>query len=210
MRNHLAEEVLNRDMLNLFNEYRKSLTDGRELDGAIQFIGLTSSMIEIFKDTRPIVSIEDYRLKDLKDIYEWFVECETIQKNCKCTLSQQCMADIKSCLLGFIELCQMLLIKKSIHITPVMINSDIVENHLCQQRSTFNGANTNPTALQYRRNLNSIILSQTIVSQKANAGKSNIKFSSIAFTPLSKKPAKRESLTSIDDEEITKFKVIGM
>jgi hypothetical protein len=104
----------------------------------------------------------------------------------------------------------MLLTKKSIHIIPSMINSDIVENHFCQQRSTFNGANSNPTALQYRSNLNSIIISQNLVSQKANAGKSSIKSPSLAFTTATKKAKKRSSVQSITDKAFSKVKVIRL
>jgi hypothetical protein len=60
--------------------------------------------------------------------------------------------------------------KSTVYITPGLTNSDVVENTFNQQRSTYNGANTNPNALQYRRSLNSILLGQNIVSQKANAG----------------------------------------
>lgn len=59
----------------------------------------------------------------------------------------------------------------TIFITPALINSDVVENTFNQMRSTYNGANTNPNALQYRRTLNSIVLGQKTVSIKANAGK---------------------------------------
>jgi hypothetical protein len=47
--------------------------------------------------------------------------------------------------------------------------SDVVENEFNQQRSTYNGANTNPNALQYRRSLNSIIIGQSDISKKGNA-----------------------------------------
>ena len=53
-------------------------------------------------------------------------------------------------------------------ITPGLINSDIVENIFCQQRATYNGGNTNPTAQQYKTTLNSIILGQDSVSSKGN------------------------------------------
>ncbi|KAH3700287.1 hypothetical protein DPMN_075261 [Dreissena polymorpha] len=87
-------------------------------------------------------------------------------------MSIQCHEDIQSCAIGFVELCQMLISAESkVRITPGLVNSDAVENLFNQQRSTYNGANTNTNALQYRRSLNSILLGQTTVSQKANAGK---------------------------------------
>jgi len=87
-------------------------------------------------------------------------------------LSHQAHEDIQSCIVGFIELCQTLLtLSHKVHITPGLTNSDVVENTFNQQRSTYNGANTNPSALQYRRSLNSIMLGQNRVSQKGNAGR---------------------------------------
>ena len=87
----------------------------------------------------------------------------------------QCMDDIESCLIGFTEICSGLLsrVDMDILIIPSMINSDIVniENIFCQQRSTYNGANTNPNALQYQKSLNSVILGQSTISKKANSSK---------------------------------------
>jgi hypothetical protein len=62
------------------------------------------------------------------------------------------MEDLESCIIGFIELCSKLLTHENnvnIFLTPALINSDVVENEFNQQRSTYNGANTNPNALQY-------------------------------------------------------------
>lgn len=88
-------------------------------------------------------------------------------------MSLQCHEDIQSCIIGFVELCKMFLANKSkVFITPGLVNSDVIENTFNQQRSTYNGANSNPNALQYRRSLNSILLGQTIVFNKGNAGKS--------------------------------------
>ena len=97
-------------------------------------------------------------------------------------MSSQCMEDINSCLQGFCELCSMVLSGwEGAYITRSLINSDVVENHFCQQRDTYNGANTKYNALQYRRNLNSIILGQNIVSNKANAGKSSVTCPAFSF-----------------------------
>ena len=49
MRNHLAEEVLNKDMLNLMLEYKTSLAhQGEVLNGVIELLRNTSKMIEVF------------------------------------------------------------------------------------------------------------------------------------------------------------------
>ena len=43
-------------------------------------------------------------------------------------------------------------------ITPGLINSDVIKNVFCQQRSTYNGANANPNVVQYKKTINSIII----------------------------------------------------
>jgi len=89
-------------------------------------------------------------------------------------MSAQCHEDIQSCIQGFMILCENVL-DKSLHtdVTPGLINSDVIENIFNQQRSTYNGANTNPNALQYRSTINSILVGQNVVSKKSNAGMSS-------------------------------------
>jgi len=54
------------------------------------------------------------------------------------------------------------------------LNSDIVENLFCQQRTIVNGANTNPTLRQYGYAINTIIHGQTAMSKKRNTYKAGI------------------------------------
>ena len=82
-------------------------------------------------------------------------------------MSHETMEDITFCT-SFITLCEMRIsIGQSL---PSRINSDVVEN-VCQQRAR-NGDNTNPTYLQYCKNINTITLSQNSKSKskKSNAG----------------------------------------
>ena len=51
-------------------------------------------------------------------------------------------------------------------ITLEYLNSEIVENHFCQQRGTCNGLNTNPPLAQYVTSNTAICLGQTSVSSK--------------------------------------------
>lgn len=182
MRNHLAEEVLNAQMLHLMMQYQVSLGEkGEVLNGVIEFLKVTSKLIEFFRDMRPIRVIEDERLTEVKSVSQWFAFWETCAANNndmsqkekgKMLMSYQCHEDIHSCVIGFIEMCGIVLKDNStIFITPALVNSDVVENTFNQQRATYNGANSNPNALQYRRALNSIILGQNIISTKANAGR---------------------------------------
>ena len=77
MRNHLAEQVLDSEMLNLMSEYRKSLGEkGACLEGATELLQKTSSLINIFHDFRPIKSMEDERIPQLLDLANWFEQWE--------------------------------------------------------------------------------------------------------------------------------------
>lgn len=217
MRNHLAEDVLNAEMLNLMLQYQQYLGEkGNVLTGVIELLQQTSLMIRIFRDMKPIITTDDSRLTDLMIVSKWFKDWETYAMNCeivpkniraKNIMSIQCHEDIQSCAIGFVELCQMLISAESkVRITPGLVNSDAVENLFNQQRSTYNGANTNPNALQYRRYLNCILLGQTTVSQKANDGKNRSAALPFNCTLTSEPTNKRKSTSGIGLGE--KIKVI--
>lgn len=72
--------------------------------------------------------------------------------------------------MGFEELCLYKLKTSNASIIPSRVNSDIVENMFCQQRTLHNGPNTNPTYLGYCNTVNSVILGQTSISRKSNVG----------------------------------------
>ena len=82
-------------------------------------------------------------------------------------MSSQCHEDVQSSIIGFLELCNYVIESHpGTSIVPAMVNSDAIENNFCQHRGKFNGLNTNPTALQYRRNINGVILGQSAISKK--------------------------------------------
>ncbi|CAG2187265.1 unnamed protein product [Mytilus edulis] len=177
MRNYLAEDVLNCDMLHLMELYRNSLCDGRSLDATIELLKCTSVLIKNCMDARPITDISDDRLKDNRDAMNWFVHWEnsvknnaTIKNKEKCLISHQTRQDIISAVLGFEELCLYKLEKSNASIIPNRINSDVIENIFCQQRTLHNGANSNPTYIGYCHSINSVILGQASVSKKPNTG----------------------------------------
>lgn len=67
-------------------------------------------------------------------------------------MSPQCHQDHHAGILGFIELCEIVLqLNTNLYVTPGLINSDIIENIFNQQRSTYNGANSNPSVMQYKK-----------------------------------------------------------
>lgn len=179
MRNHLAEDVLNSQMLHLMELYKASqgAYNGLRLDGTIKLLKQTSIFIKNCRDSRPIVDISDDRLKQNHDSMDWFIEWEknikqnkTIKNKEKCLISHQTREDIVSAVLGFEELCLYKLKKSNASIVPNRINSDVVENLFCQQRTLHNGANSNPTYLGYCHSINAVILGQSSVSKKSNTG----------------------------------------
>ncbi|KAK3108741.1 hypothetical protein FSP39_014554 [Pinctada imbricata] len=178
MRNYLAEDVLNSEMLNLMKQYKVSLgTVGKKLDSTIDFLENTSVMINIFRDSRPIIDHSDDRLRALRDVLTFFIKWEnsvkkdtSIQNKEKFLISHQTREDIVSCILGFVELCDQRLKNGSSSIIPSRLNSDVVENLFCQQRTLHNGANSNPTYLGYCRTINSVVLGQSSISRKSNTG----------------------------------------
>lgn len=72
MRNHLAEEVFDSNMLHLMKEYQKSLRKGQELDGTVDLLEQSSRLIFIFRDRIPITRIHDKRKGTLLSIRKWF------------------------------------------------------------------------------------------------------------------------------------------
>ncbi|XP_033729442.1 uncharacterized protein LOC117318583 [Pecten maximus] len=172
MRNKLAEDVLNQDMLHLMKCYQKSLgDDGHHLDGSINLLEQTSILVKNFRDQRPIIDAGDERLTENKKVLSWFRswEIETSPKVEKNLISHQTREDIISLLLGFDEMCLDKFSRSSSSIVPRRINSDVIENIFCQQRGLHNGANSNPTYLFYCQSMNSIILGSTTISKKSNS-----------------------------------------
>ena len=218
MRNHLAEDVLNSDMFHAMKVYQNSLGEkGQILNGAVELLEQTSKLVDIFRDMRPIKSLDDSRINNLLSVSSWFQQWQCFvmensdipQKDkSKKLLSAQCSEDIQSCLQGFIALCSTLLRKTpSMYITPGLVNSDVIENIFNQQRSTYHGANSNPTALQYRRSINSVVVGQNVVSKKSNAGKStagSLPYSFVMKQPLRKKRSLQSS-DSVKDVKVIRL-----
>jgi len=71
MRNHLAEEELNKDILNLMSQHKDSLSDGTHLNKTMESLEHTSAVIELFRDRRPISDLADSRLECLAKFESW-------------------------------------------------------------------------------------------------------------------------------------------
>jgi hypothetical protein len=174
-RNKLAEEVLNNDMLFVMKAYQATLDDPAVLSATIKLLENTAPLVEIFHDKRPISSLADERLQQLRNIVDFFNNWEDqVSKSklyvaSKHLITQDTRDDLNSSIVGFLSLCKLRLGKGN-SITPAYLNSDLIENHFCQQRGIRNGLNTNPTLAQYGTGNNAIVLGQTTVSGKSNSG----------------------------------------
>ena len=178
MRNQLAEDVMNDEMLRLMESFQKFLgTDGYLLNDSVALLRATSVIVRVFRDRRPVVEIEDKRLDDIANALRWFSEWETHVSKQKLTatekdkqlMSAQTREDLNSCITGFRTLCRNSLKVHRDSVVPARINSDVIENIFCQQRGIINGNNTNPTFYQYVKNINAVIIGQNAVSKNSNA-----------------------------------------
>lgn len=149
--------------------YRSSLGDiGHKVDKTIEMLTHTSALIRNFRDSISITDVSDDRLKENNDALHWFIKWEQIVKENKMIknkekhlISYQTREGIISSIVGFKELCMYKLKSCDASIIPSRVNSDVIENMFCQQRTLHNGANTNPTYLGYCYSINSVILGQT-------------------------------------------------
>lgn len=135
----------------------------------------------MFRDSRPVTSLSDCRFKILKDAFEWFQDWEKEIAELKAAgvntekklISPKCLEGMENMLLVFKEICVIHLNRfPRGYVVPSRINSDIVENHFCQQRGLYNGSSTNPTYMNYCSTINYVVLGQSLKSRrrKSNAG----------------------------------------
>ncbi|XP_070559920.1 uncharacterized protein [Ptychodera flava] len=201
MRNKLAEQVLDVDMLSLMKDYQHSTTN-TGLGSTIELLENTSTLVKNFRDVRPITSWDDERLKQNEVVLNWFTAWEEDIKKSNLPkkeqeaslMSYQTRDDIASLLMGFKQLCYQKVTQKMGSTVPARLNSDIVENLFCQQRAKFNGSNSNPTYLQYCNTMNSIILGQSTKSQKSNTSDN----CATPFALSTSQPLKRRKLSVIN------------
>jgi len=214
MRNYLAFDVLDSTMLNSIITYKKALGDkGEVLDGLIELLEQTSQLVNIFQDRRPVLAMNDTRLIQLKAVDKWFTDWEESavqndKRSLRRLMSTQCHEDLHCCIKGFTNLCETVLhMKTHEYVVPALINSDVIENIFNQQRSTYNGANNNPSALQYRKTINSIIIGQNSISKKANAARSS---SARPFTVAVNRPVIKRKRPNHSSGESCNIKVLRM
>lgn len=142
----------------------------------------------------------DTRLAKVSESHEWFQSWEKqiqlrndLSKNAKqrSLITNEAREDLDSCIIGFTQL-----VKQHTKnfpgaaIIPSMINTDVVENVFCQQRSVHNGGNTHPNLYQYRYTLNTILFSGGLKKRSGNAATNSLACKPFVFeknTPLKPK-----------------------
>ena len=182
MRNQLAEEMLDADMLNLMKAYQSSLADPDILNSTVELLENTSVLINIFRDKRPIMTSSDERLEKLNNIHLWMKRWEEenmsneeipTNKKKRSLPTDQCRQDLHILIKSFNQLCcQRIKEYPGWGIVPSRFNTDLVENHFCQERGLHNGNATHPNLCTYSNTINSIIIGQSSKSRgrKSNAG----------------------------------------
>ena len=201
MRNQLAEDMLDKNMLQLMECYQASLEDGNYLSSTVEFLKFTCQIISIFRDKRAIKSMTDDRFSTIHSCLNWFIQWRSsVRSNPKLTdgekakrlPSHECIDDTINMLQTFPGICRLHLDEfPDGNVTPARFNNDIAENIFCQQRGLYNGNTTNPTYARYCTTVNSVILGQSMKSRgrKSNVGILTTKPFSfyVPNQPLSKK-----------------------
>ncbi|KAL9970357.1 hypothetical protein ACROYT_G022715 [Oculina patagonica] len=183
MRNHLAEEVLDQNMLNLMKAYKGHLVSrgqGEEvigdIDATIELLTHTSRLVALFNDKRGISTLQDGRLQELKEFLAFMQDWKaSTEGKANKFFSTKLWFDLQSMAYGFQAIVSLKLSKypQSV-IKPAIINQDVVENHFCQVRAC-NGQNNNPSWRLQEKAQNTIRYGQKTVSRKSNAGSSSYK-----------------------------------
>ncbi|CAC5362859.1 unnamed protein product [Mytilus coruscus] len=195
MRNHLAAEVLNTDMLYLMKCYQSTLENPESLASTVEILENSSILVDIFLDKRPINNLQDPRLQKLKNVLLFFNKWEKEIEHCKLysasknLITFQIREDLNSSIQGFLSLCEQH-VGNGNGMNPGYINSDIIENNFCQLRGIRNSLNTNPTLAQIGPSQTAVCLGQTTLSSKCNTGGSASYFK--ATTPCAVNPSQNK------------------
>ena len=109
MRNHLAINILNYDMLNLMEIYQSQLPHPEELASTILLLEQMAVLVDIFcNDHAKIDNIYDIHIQKILSVVEFFQEWEqefsSSKDITKHLLTCQTREDIDLCIYGFVEM----------------------------------------------------------------------------------------------------------
>ena len=144
MRNNLATQVLEWDMLYLMKSYQATVQEPERLSATAKLLENTSVLIEFCIDTNRPVRYKDPRLTGIQKTLNFFNEWKSSSINPRHLLTKECRYDLNSSITGFISLCNNVL-RNGEEIKPGYFNSNIFVNFFCQQGGIKHGCNTNPT-----------------------------------------------------------------
>lgn len=189
MRNHLATDVLGKDMLNLMKGFQKSLRDPSVLNGTVALLEQTSVLVDIFLNTHSKIESEyDHRIEKVLKVLHFFHEWENEYVDVKLQrfhlITRETREDIDSSLYGFIEAVK-LASKNQLCLNAGYFNSDLIENWFCMQRGQRHGCSQNPTIAQIGPANNTNLLTGCVISSKGNAAAGSLRCK--AVEPRTKK-----------------------
>ncbi|KAK3754215.1 hypothetical protein QZH41_013117 [Actinostola sp. cb2023] len=175
MRNKLAEDLLDKKMLYLMEQFKIHLFDqgkraqAEELNETIRLLTFTSELIDLFTRKDKLTSCYDARIIKAKEFIDHLKTWKGNTKTAKEFISDKLWFDLQAMVIG---LEQVVKIKSRAFpdtgiIKPVIINQDVIENIFCQVRGS-NGQNNNPTYLSYGSTITSVNIGQDAISKKGN------------------------------------------
>ena len=95
-------------------KYKESLPDGNHLEGSIELLNNTRQIINVFRDLRPVIDMNDDRLEKLSNCDKWLMnwshsldnlEGQENEKS-KLFVTKETSTDTISMLRGFKEICK--------------------------------------------------------------------------------------------------------
>ena len=157
----------------------------------IELLENTSILVSNYTSKLPVRSISDDRLDQNRRVLHWFAEWDSAKIHKKAFITQQTYEDLHSMIKSTEHYIRLRLQQDpSTYISMHRLNSDVVENMFSSQRG-INGANTNPSLLQYGKNLNTIIISQNTLSTKRNSSSGTKVGGAVPYHVLARRPFKQ-------------------
>lgn len=156
----IDDSITHYKLFNMFLQlYRTSLASPTTIDATIELLEHTTKLIEVFLSRRPLVTLSDSRLADLRTCHTYFNQW--LDVSAEKSFTAQTRFDLLCTIAGSIELFTKCCRNRRI-LTPGVINSDVIENHFCMIRGLFNGASDHPNYFTYKSLQQCVILTQPV------------------------------------------------
>ena len=183
-------------MLSLLSQVYRRNSKRADLDETISLLENTSVLIENYTKPAPVTTTIDTRLQSNQQVLDWFNAWNDSKIDQKAFITSQTFEDLTSLIVATKNYVSLRLQQNPMaHIYLHRLNSDIAENVFSSQRGICNGCNNNPSMLEYSKNLNSIIISQSALSRKRNANSSDTIGGAYPYNILAKKTFREKHST---------------